>query len=49
MKGCQVSKWFVGKCGIKISRIFQGMSTSGSYVTYAVKFSITDIFKFYRK
>ena len=28
MKGCQVSTWFVGNRGIKMSQIFQGMSTS---------------------
>ena len=29
MKGCQVSKWFVGNSDICISRIFQGTFSEG--------------------
>ena len=32
MKGCQVSKWFAGNRGIKISQMSQGVSSSGGYI-----------------
>ena len=47
MKTRFVSKWFVGHWGIVISGIVQG--TSADENTYAVEFSITDLFKLYRK